>query len=397
MGTDEKRPQTTEYLKKRKKLSGLFYEIALPNEYLVQIGKKDIKPILGGRKARLFRRFIRIPASVQTLYFTTDNANIDYQGIGIEGYASWRIDPNSPNIAITTLDFFDEDDPMARTNSELQTICIEAVRHVIANMTIDEALKKKDDIADNLKTQLKDIAQKWGIIFDQVGIEKVKIMSNEVFEHLQAQYRNLLRLEVEKTRIDIDRKIAGEENIMKEKTAMEKLETEKKLNLQKINNDTRVKEVELDEQRKITQKEYEISEEEYRREIAFKMEKEEKDYELALLENNLKIKLQKVEEQLLNSTKNIEETKSEISKKQLDIEKIKREIEQIFSSDLLTNKLIESLPEIYQAIRIDNYSILDSGSDEKISPIGKILNELIFILKNSGIDWLMKKTPSNEE
>jgi hypothetical protein len=104
-----------------------------------------------GKQFRLFKKFLRVPGSVQTLYFETDNANMNYQGIGIQGYASWRIDPECPELAIATLDFFDEDDPMRNTNEKLRTICTEAVRHVLANMSIDDALKKKDDISGNLK------------------------------------------------------------------------------------------------------------------------------------------------------------------------------------------------------------------------------------------------------
>lgn len=109
---------------------------------------------MGGKKLKLFQRFLRVPAYVQKLNFSTDNANIDYQGIGIDGYASWRINSENPSTAISTLDFFDETDPMEKTNQALITICIEAVRHVIANMSIEQALKNKDEIAENLKNQL---------------------------------------------------------------------------------------------------------------------------------------------------------------------------------------------------------------------------------------------------
>jgi hypothetical protein len=199
------------YIAKRKKLSGIFFETALPNEYLVEVGRGTVKPILGGKQFRLFKKFLRVPGSVQTLYFETDNANMNYQGIGIQGYASWRIDPECPELAIATLDFFDEDDPMRNTNEKLRTICTEAVRHVLANMSIDDALKKKDDISGNLKEQLRKFEERWGILFDQVGIEKVRIMSEKLFEDLQSQYRDQLRLNVETARIQTDRKNCSRE------------------------------------------------------------------------------------------------------------------------------------------------------------------------------------------
>ena len=137
--------------KKPRRYSGLFFERALPNEYLVVIGKSKIKPILGGKKFRWFNKFIHVPAYVQRLKFLTDNANIHYQGIEIQGYASWRIHPEHPEKSLSTLDFFNENDPMAKTNDELKTICIEAVRHVIANMTKMD-IKKQVDLINSIES-----------------------------------------------------------------------------------------------------------------------------------------------------------------------------------------------------------------------------------------------------
>ena len=383
--------KTSDYVKRRKKLSGLFFEVALPNEYLVQMGQKRIKPMLGGKRFKIFRKFLRVPASVETLYFKTDNANTHYQGIGIEGYASWRIDPARPEVAMTTLDFFDEDDPMARTNSELKTICIEAVRHVISNMSIDDALKKKDEIAENLINQLKEVEKKWGIIFDQVGIESVRIMSSKLFENLQSEYRDSIRLNVEKKRLETDRDISATENSTREETELERLETDRKIELKNVDNNTLIKERKIEENQKIAEKERNIREYEYRKEIEFNTEKAQKDHDLSLLNKNLELKLLEEEQKLLESKKDTETIKNEISKKQLEIQKLKREIEQTFSESALADKLIENLPELYGALEIDNYSVLDSGGNGTISPVARLLKEILFLLKESDISSIFGK------
>lgn len=370
------------YLKKRKKLSGLFFETALPNEYLVEIGRKNVKPILGGKRMRLFRKYLRVPAYVQTLYFSTDNANLDYQGIGIEGYASWRINPECPELAISTLDFFDDDDPMEKTNDELRTICVEAVRHVIANMNIDDALKKKAEIADKLKVQLKKIEERWGIIFDQVGIEKVRVMSAQLFEDLQSNFRNQLRLEVEKTRINTDKEVAFEENNMKEKTELHKLETDETVGTARLEKEKKIKTQELEKNRDLSRKEREITEKEYRLEMEFKQEQEQTEYNLKLLKKNLEIELQDTLIKHLKTEKTIEGLRSELEKGKLELKGLEKELDQTFTGEFLTSRFINSLPEIYKAIKIDSYSVLDSGQ-QGISPLGKILTELMTIVKNS--------------
>jgi CII-binding regulator of phage lambda lysogenization HflD len=392
MSEESQKYKTSNYVKRRKKLSGVFFEVALPNEYLVQIGQKKVKPILGGKKFKLFKKFLRVPASVETLYFKTDNANMDYQGIGIQGYASWRIDPARPEVAMTALDFFDEDDPMERTNSELQTICIEAVRHVIANMSIDDALKKKDEIAENLISQLKEVEKKWGIIFDQVGIESVRIMSSTLFENLQSEYRDSIRLTVEKKRLETDRDIAAAENSTREETDLERLETDKKIEFKNVDNKTLIKEKTLDEEQKITEKERAIRESEYRKELTFNTEKAKKDHELTVLKNNLELTLLELEKKLHESKKENEIVKNEIEQNRLAVEKIKRDIEQTFSSSALAHTLVENLPELYSSLEIDNYSVLDSGGNGSISPVARLFKEILFMLKESDISSVFGKT-----
>ena len=67
------------------KIRSFLYEHALPNEYIVQIGIKDAVPVLGGKFLKLGKRFLKFPAAVQTVYFTSDNANKNYQGLMIDG------------------------------------------------------------------------------------------------------------------------------------------------------------------------------------------------------------------------------------------------------------------------------------------------------------------------
>lgn len=385
MAENNAKYQTSDYVRKRRRLSGAFFEVALPNEYLVEIGTRNVKPVLGGRRLRLFRKFIRVPASVQTLYFSTDNANVDYQGIGIEGYASWRIDPSAPEVAIRTLDFFDENDPMARTNKELQTICVEAVRHVIANMSIDDALKKKDEIGENLRAQLKEVEKKWGIIFDQVGIEKVRIMSSKLFENLQARFRDELRLEVERKRISTDRDIAREENILREKTGLDAIETDKKINLSQVETESRVKEMRIDESAKIAARERDVREEEMRKELKFMAEKEQKQHDLAMLTKELQLKQLESEKKLLAGQEGAEKLRGSIEKLKLEIETLRQKLEQSYTPELLTSTFLEKLPELYKALKIEHYTVLDSGGKDGITPASKFLGEILALLKTADL------------
>lgn len=376
---------TKRHMSKNKKLSDFLYERALPNEYLVELGKRDIVPVLGGKRFKWFKRFVHVPAYVQRLHFTTDNANMDYQGIGIEGFAAWRINPQKPHIAISTLDLFDEEAPLEKTNNDLKTICIEAVRHVIANMNIEDAMRKKDEIAGNLQKQLSVIEEKWGIVFDQVSIEKVTVMSSKLFQDLQAAFRNQRRLESAKIQINTDLEIASEENAMKEKTAKQQLAADQRLELLKIENNHVVKERQIDENKYMAEKEVLIAQEKFRSELMFKLEKEQKEHELSILGKNLELDKLKYEEKLLEEKIKIEQLKNQIATGQIEIAKLQREMQQSYSKEELSKEFLLALPKIFDAIHIQNYSVMESGNGNSFSPVSKIMNEMVTVLKNNGI------------
>lgn len=372
--------------KKTRRYSGLFFERALPNEYLVVVGKSKIRPVLGGKKFKLFNKFIHVPAYVQRLKFMTDNANVDYQGIEIKGYASWRIDPSNPEKSLSTLDFFNELDPMAKTNEELKTICIEAVRHVIANMTIDDALKKKDDIAESLFIQLKTIEDKWGIVFDSVGIEQVRIMSSTLFQDLQSEFRSKLRLNAEISNIETNREISRRTLETEEKNQQEQLTSKEIIEFFRIESETKLKKKALHEDTAIAKEKQKYKEEAFRNEIIFKMEQEEKQHELNALQNQLQTELNKLNATLLQTTNELEEIKFEIGKKQLKLKELQQKVEQSYTPEKLKLELIQSMPQIFESINIDNYSVLDSGGDSVTSPVLKLINEIGFALKNINLN-----------
>lgn len=62
--------------KKINDIGSWFFIYALPNEYILPIGVDGAKPVLGGRFFRLGRKFLKVPASVETVYFTSDSGTV---------------------------------------------------------------------------------------------------------------------------------------------------------------------------------------------------------------------------------------------------------------------------------------------------------------------------------
>ncbi len=359
------------YVGSRRKLTGFWFDTALPSEYLVILGGR-LRPVRGGRAFRWFglRKCIRIPASIQTLEFATDNANLHFQGLGIEGYAAWQIDEGDPARAIATLDMFDESDPMAKTNGELNLMCVEAVRHVVANMTIEDAMRKKEEIASRLKEQLKQVESRWGIVFHQVGIRSVRVMSGHVFEDLQARYRNELRLQSARSRIEADKHIAQEENSLRESKEKERIATDQRLRLAEVENQARARSTELQQARAIAEAESELES----RRVELETERK-RTLQLPLLELDARLA-------------DLERAAGSI---RLELDRKRRELNQTFTEAALAQELIASLPKVAAATKVDSYTVLDGNG---ASPLARLIAELSVLLRSDSVRELLGRKPA---
>ena len=83
---------------------------------------------------------------------------------------------------------------LSAIGSALQDVLESAIRHQVARMTIDDALRKRGSIILQLKDEMAYVAGLWGIAVETVEIKSVRILSRQLFENLQAPFRNALAL-----------------------------------------------------------------------------------------------------------------------------------------------------------------------------------------------------------
>lgn len=329
---------------KARDCDSLFFVRALPSEYLVEIGKERVSAVLGGKRFRLFRKFLKIPASVQVVRFSVNNHSKNYQGLLIEGYACWRINPERAEQAVNTLDFYDASDPMQKTADNLQAICTEAIRHIVTNMDIEEALKNKERIASELKTHLLSIEQRWGITFDQVGIEHIKILSDKVFNDLQAKERDKLRLDASLSRFETDEKIQKASAEFEKTTQKTKLDTQK---AQKL--------LEFEHEKDVREKESELKARTH--EIEHKMALDKLAREQEEIAGQKQVALE-----LLEKEKAALECKMLQEDKRLDVLRREREIANMVTLEVAVVDFLDKLPECLAALDIEQFNV-DLSSD----------------------------------
>lgn len=76
-------------------------------------------------------------------------------------------------------------------------MCESVLRNLIANSSLQEVLKNRNHLKDNMKNDLKDQFKGWGIWLESVEITEVKISSNRLFTDLQAEFRQETQLKAQ--------------------------------------------------------------------------------------------------------------------------------------------------------------------------------------------------------
>jgi regulator of protease activity HflC (stomatin/prohibitin superfamily) len=113
----------------------------------------------------------------------------------------------------------------------LKDVVESAIRHRIANLTIDEVLRKRATLILELKNEMSWITEQWGLEIDTFEIKSVRILSAQVFSHLQAPFRDAIRLDAERSALEAERTIAERKLAVRLETERAKLDADHTLRL----------------------------------------------------------------------------------------------------------------------------------------------------------------------
>ena len=140
-------------------------------------------------------RYYLIPSTAQSVSFAADQITAENQGVEVAGFAVWRI--TEPEKAAACFDFAESEAALAIISGNLRNVVESAIRHQVANMTIEAVLRKRGSIILQLKNELAYIAGQWGLTVETVEIRTVKVLSAQLFAQMQAGFRDRMRLESE--------------------------------------------------------------------------------------------------------------------------------------------------------------------------------------------------------
>lgn len=159
-----------------------------------------------------------VPCSSNRITFCAEQITAENQGVQVNGFAIWKI--SDPEKASQCYDFDDEKAAVSTLGENLRDVVESAIRHRVANMPLEEVLRKRGSIILQLKDETAYMALQWGVIIETVEIREVLILSATLFEQMQADYRNAMRLMSETSALETEKAIQERKIVQEEKMAL---------------------------------------------------------------------------------------------------------------------------------------------------------------------------------
>ena len=216
-----------------------FYVSIRPDEYVIHYGR-------GGRVKHCGRgisffcwpgeTYIAVPSTLRDVNFCADQITKEKQGVRVQGFMAYRIDDFEK--AYQTLDLrsrsakillsaeknvdnneyssknrettykLDPDDALAKTDLVLRRLAESVVRHEVSNKTVEEMISEREAVIESMKDQIAPTVARWGLVVETIEFTEVWIRSKSLFENLQAEYRNEMRLKAEQSTAATEQDIA---------------------------------------------------------------------------------------------------------------------------------------------------------------------------------------------
>ncbi len=174
----------------------------------------------------LWDQYCIIPSTANNISFTADQITKENQGVEINGFAIWKV--CEPQKTYLHFDFSREEHPVEKINAYLKDVVESAIRHQVANMTIEDVLRKRVSIILQLKEELAYITGQWGLVIDTIEIKNVQIMSKQLFANMQAKYRDAVRLESETSSLRTEKEIAEQRLLHEEQFKLQEQESKRR-------------------------------------------------------------------------------------------------------------------------------------------------------------------------
>mgnify|MGYP006278297129 CR=1 FL=1 len=335
-----------------------FYISVKPDEYVIHYGRGGMVKHCG-RGISFFcwpgETYIAVPSTIRDVNFCADQITQEKQGVRVQGFMAYRIDDFEK--AYQTLDLrsrsakvllsaeknvdnkdyssktrettfkLDPDDPLAKTDLVLRRLAESVVRHEVSNKTVDEMISEREAVIESMKDQIAPTVARWGLVVETIEFTEVWIRSRELFENLQAEYRNDVRLKAEQSTASTERNISESKLESEREIARIEAETQRCQRVTASKEQLSAREVEIKNDELVKQKELETDQ-------RLKEKALEQAKQMELLEQEKLYEKQRREEELRQQQLLLEK-ENELAQQQ---EQHKLQVDELEKSEALKKK-----------------------------------------------------------
>jgi hypothetical protein len=316
----------------------------------------------------LIDQYYILPATTNSISFAADQITAENQGVEVSGFAIWKI--SAPERTITSFDFDGTTKAVEKIGDNLKNVVESAIRHQVANMTIEDVLRKRGSIILQLKEELAYIAEQWGIAIETVEIKNVRIMSQQVFATMQARFRDAVRLESETSSLETEKQIAESRYTQREQLALREQESHRRESERKAEMDRIAATVaaELEVLKRTQRKEAAVAEFALQMETAGAEAQQKK--EVLRLDQQVIAVQREVQEQRFEAETEIK--KHQVALGEMDDALARRRVETANLADAML-ALVNHLPAVAGALKVNELNI----TEDTVSQLGRALAGLL--------------------
>lgn len=341
---------------------------------------------------------VKFPSKINKVRFAAQQVTQEMQGIEVSGIIIWSIyrEKDGPLKAFKYLGKDLTSDTPTTANEQMVEISNAIVRHRIANSTIDEVLKNREMVRDEIKKEMNEIVNGWGIWLESVEITDVKILSSTLFGDLQMEFRKEQQQKAEYIKMETERDLKERRLKTEIEYTKKEAENESQKTIYKSSEDLKIareKQRVFEEQQKIERKKVETDSQ-------AKQFKEKNDNEFRLFEKEQSLIVYlKNSDQLLNKKKKEESivlaerklkkfnnenwkiTENLNKNQQLETEKKENQLK----DELLLKKnpkirVLEAVMAVYKVLPIHEMKIFNYG--ENRDPVAGLMSQVFGAVKN---------------
>ena len=384
-------------------LIGLYmfrYVTSEPNEWMLVL--RNGKVIRSGIGISGFISFgdrvVKFPSKINKVKFSAQQVTNEMQGIEVSGVIIWAIyrESDGPARAYKNLgEDLKQPEPHS-ANSSLVEMANSIVRHRIANSSIEEIIKKRSKVREEVKKEMNAVVNGWGVWLETVEITDVKILSSSLFKNLQTEFREEQRQNAELIRMRIENSLEEKRLAQQLEISKKKSENETKQSIYKLNEELKVKE----EQQFIYKKDQEIQQQRIDSEQLLKIHKLEKDNQYKE-EANTQAHQQKLNKLALDSIQELkkreltvihEETVSQELEADLNRNTLRKEAEleamrqgmemrnNIYKDTPYQYHAMNTIKDIYSSLPLTEVKVLNMNGDSKDS-VGSLVANIVTAVK----------------